>query len=104
MKPVQILVLSLWSILLPPGSASAAEPKLVYAKDGSGVYGHKDTPKLPWCEYVVHDPDRPAPKRVNPGPALPAAPAPADALALFDGKDVSQWRSNSYALVDGCLE
>ncbi len=104
MKPALISAFSVWSILLSLGSASAAEPKLVYAKDGSGVYGHKDTPKLPWCEYVVHDPDRPAPRRVNPGPALPPAPAPADAIVLFDGKDVSQWRSNSYRVVDGCLE
>jgi hypothetical protein len=92
------LVLTALNIVL------AAEPKLIYATNGSGVFGYKDTPKLPWCEYVVHDPDRPAPKRVNPGPALSPAPAPADALFLFDGKDISQWRSNSYRLVDGCLE
>src|SRR5262249_6804175 len=29
---------------------------LVHAKDGSGVYGYKDTPKLPWCQWLVHDP------------------------------------------------
>ena len=76
---------------------------LFYATNGSGVYGHKDTPKLPWCEYVVHDPDRP--RRNASIPARPAAsPAPADAIVLFDGKDVSQWRSNSYRVVDGCLE
>jgi hypothetical protein len=92
------------SVLLWLSVGSAAEPKLVYAKDGSGVFGHKETPKLPWCDYVVHDPDRPAPARVNPGPASPPAPAPADAVLLFDGKDFSQWRSNSYRVIDGCLE
>src|SRR5215207_6637918 len=91
-------------VLIALNTVLAAEPELIYATNGSGVFGYKDTPKLPWCEYVVHDPDRPAPKRVNPGPASSPAPAPADALVLFDGKDVSQWRSNSYALVDGCLE
>jgi hypothetical protein len=40
-------------------SGFAAE--LVKARDGSGVYGYKDTPKLPWCEWLVHDCDRPAP-------------------------------------------
>ena len=84
--------------------AFTAELKLVYATNGSGVYGHKDTPKLPWCDYVVHDPDRPAPRRVNPGPAQPPAPAPADAIWLFDGKDVSAWRSNSWRVLDGCFE
>ncbi len=104
MRPALISVLALGCLLLSPGTVLAAEPKLVHAKDGSGVYGHKDTPKLPWCEFVVHDPDRPAPRRVNPGPALPPAPAPADAITLFDGKDVSHWRSNSYRIIDGCLE
>ena len=27
-----------------------------------------------------------------------------NAIVLFDGKDVSPWRSNSYRVVDGCLE
>jgi hypothetical protein len=69
---------------------------LVYAKDGSGVYGYKDTPKLPWCEYLVHDPDRPAPRRIDPGPAPAAAPIPADAIVLFGGKDLSQWHSSQW--------
>jgi hypothetical protein len=81
-----------------------AAAELVHAKDGSGVYGYKDTPKLPWCDYLVHDPDRPAPPRVAPGPALPPLPPPADAIVLFDGKDMSRWRPADWKLVDGCLE
>src|SRR5439155_26252671 len=61
-------------------------------------------PKLPWCGYLVHDPDRPAPRRVDPGPAAPPAPVPSDAIVLFDGKDLSHWRSNNWKLVDGCIE
>src|SRR5436190_10761393 len=91
-------------LLLALNTGFAAEPILIYAPNGTGVFGYKATPKLPWCEYVVHDPDRPAPKRVNPGPALPPASVPADAIVLFDGKDVSPWRTNTYKLVDGCLE
>ena len=68
--------------------AGAHAVELVYAKDGSGVFGYKDTPKLPWCQWLVHDPDRPAPKRVDPVPAGPPAPVPADAIVLFDGKDL----------------
>jgi hypothetical protein len=52
----------------------------------------------------VHDANRPAPKRVNPGPALPPGAAPSDAVILFDGKDLSQWVKNDWKLVDGCVE
>jgi hypothetical protein len=83
-------------------SAPAAD--LVKAADGSGYYGYKDTPKLPWCGYLVHDPDRPAPKRVDPGPPAPPAPVPADAVVLFDGKDLAQWQASDWKLVDGCAE
>jgi hypothetical protein len=96
--------LILASALFAPTGTRAAEPKLIYATNGSGVFGYKDTPRLPWCGYLVHDPDRPAPARVNLGPALPPTPAPADAIVLFDGKDVSAWRSNSWRIVDGVWE
>jgi len=76
---------------------------LTYAKDGSGVYGHKSSPKLSWCEWRQHDPDRPAPKRIDPGKAGPPAPVPADAIVLFDGKDLSQWQPTDHTIQDGCI-
>jgi hypothetical protein len=82
------------------GTAPAAE--LVHARDGSGVYGYKDTPVLPWCGFHVHDPDRPAPPRIDPGPPPPPAPVPADAIVLFDGSDASKWRGDC-KVDDGCL-
>jgi len=85
-------------------AASPAADQRVYAKDGSGVYGYKDTPKLPWCDWLVHDPDRPAPRRVDPGKAPPPAPVPADALVLFDGQDASRWEPlGDWKVEDGCL-
>jgi hypothetical protein len=86
-------------------AAAVSGAELVKAKDGSGVYGYKDTPKLPWCGYLVHDPDRPAPKRIQApsAPAQPLAP-PSDAIVLFDGKDLSKWGPTGGKLVDGCLE
>ena len=43
----------------------------------------------PWPQ---HSRERPAPKVVTPGPAV-SVPAPSDAIVLFDGKDLSKWRS-----------
>jgi hypothetical protein len=85
------------SCLLPAASPS----DLVKARDGSGVYGYKDTPKLPWCEWLVHDPDRPAPRRVDPGPVPPPAPVPSDALVLFNGADLSKWEAAEGWRIEG---
>ncbi len=87
-KMIRVLGLYLFAVIL--SSAGAAD--LVKAKDGSGVYGYKDTPKLPWCEWVVHDPDRPAPPRIDPGKSGPVAPVPADAVVLFDGTSLAKWK------------
>jgi Domain of Unknown Function (DUF1080) len=96
------LLLTFTTVLTGGLSVTAAD--LEYAKDGSGVYGYKDTPKLPWCNYLVHDPDRPAPKRVDPGPPLPPAPTPADAVVLFDGKSADRWEGGEgWAVRDGVL-
>ena len=77
---------------------------LAYAKDGSGVYGYKDTPVQPWSGFRVHDPDHPAPMRVNSGPVPAPATAPSDAIVLFDGKDLSQWLPSDYKVADGSME
>jgi hypothetical protein len=68
----------------------------VPARDGSGILGYKSTPVLPWCGFHVHDPDRPAPPRVDPGPVPPPAPVPADAIVLFNGRDLEGWRENRW--------
>jgi hypothetical protein len=41
--------------------------------------------------WGIHDPARPAPPVVEPGPAGPPVLPPADALVLFDGRDLSLW-------------
>jgi hypothetical protein len=43
-------------------------------------------------QWPVHDLSRPLPPVVAPGPAGPPVPPPADAVVLFDGKDLSQWQ------------
>ena len=42
--------------------------------------------------WPVHDPNRPQPPVVTPGPAGPPAAPPSDAVVLFDGRDLSAWR------------
>lgn len=42
--------------------------------------------------WSIHDPNRPLPPVVNPGPAGPPVPPPSDAVILFNGKDLSLWR------------
>lgn len=87
-------------LIAPAAAGGATPPELIKARDGSGYFGYKDTPKLPWCEWLVHDPDRPAPPRVDPGPAGPSAVPPADAIVLFSGRDASAWRSPNDWKVD----
>jgi hypothetical protein len=52
--------------------------------------GYSDTPMLPGQKWRVHDIDRPMPAVVTPG--VGSAP-PNDAVVLFDGRDLSQWKS-----------
>ena len=52
--------------------------------------GYEDTPVLPGSKWRVHDGRRPQPQVVTPGSA---SGAPADATVLFDGSDLSKWKS-----------
>ncbi|HUR28364.1 MAG TPA: DUF1080 domain-containing protein [Planctomycetota bacterium] len=67
--------------------------------------GYSDTPFLPGGKWRVHDVARPAPPVVTPG--VGSAP-PSDAIVLFDGKDLAQWKCGEKAagwkLVDGAME
>ena len=47
--------------------------------------------QLPGQKWLVHDHDRPQPRKVTPGKPIPTPSAPSDAIVLFDGKDLSQW-------------
>ena len=57
--------------------------------------------------WKAHDLSRPLPKVVTPSEERGGAPS--DAIVLFDGKDLSKWRSNNgkdakWKIVDGAME
>lgn len=43
--------------------------------------------------WKQHDWDRPRPALVDPGPVPQSSPAPSDAIILFDGSNLDQWRA-----------
>jgi hypothetical protein len=60
--------------------------------------GYTDTPMLPSGKWHVHDPNRPVPPIITPGLTFShGAPAPSDALVLFDGTDFSHWEGDKGA-------
>ena len=90
-----------WLLCFAAALCAQPKPGQVYAKDGSGVFGYRDTPIQPWSGFHVHDPDRPAPPKVDPGDA---SRPPSDAVVLFDGSDLSQWQASDWRLGDGYVE
>ena len=59
-------------------------------ENANGIQGYTDSPLLPGGKWHVHDPNRPQPAIVTPGESV--GKAPSDAIVLFDGKDLSNWR------------
>lgn len=58
--------------------------------------GYKDTPMLPGGKWHVHDGDRPLPPIITPGTSSTQetpGKAPSDAVVLFDGQNLSHWKS-----------
>lgn len=63
------------------------------ASAGDDTRGYNDTPQIVGQKWRVHDMARPRPVKVSPGALTPSAEPPADAIILFNGKDLSQWVS-----------
>jgi len=65
--------------------------------------------QVPDISWPPADTTRPRPPVITPGPAGAPVPAPSDAIVLFDGSDLSQWRSDSgkpagWTVRDGYME
>lgn len=81
--------------LLPTSLALAAAASLAVAQSPPG--------------FKAHDMSRPRPKVVKPAPQALPVPPPADAVVLFDGKSLSEWRSADggpakWVIEDGAIE
>ncbi len=50
-------------------------------------------PSVPTLPEPIHDTTRARPPVVNPGSGPVITPVPSDAIVLFDGRDLSEWRS-----------
>jgi hypothetical protein len=88
-RPVFVLLTGLAVGCLPLLAEDPPKPK---------VEGYTDTPKIAGSKWHIHDPNRPQPPVVTPGKTFSHdAPAPSDAVVLFDGKDLSKWVNDNGA-------
>jgi hypothetical protein len=74
----------------PPGRGRGAPSDAGRVLGPDGVWwGLDNTPMIPGLPWRIHDANRPQPPVVRP-PAREGG-LPSDAVALFDGKDLSRW-------------
>jgi hypothetical protein len=103
--------LSTWKQPAVLAAVAFAGLGLMNARGEEKKIGYRDTPLLPDGRWHVHDSERPQPKAVNPGTAgIAETPGkgPSDAILLFDGTDLSKWRTakgepTGWKVENGCL-
>jgi hypothetical protein len=90
---MKLLLVGLLAATLAAAQTPPAQKKggnTIPPEAGDDVRGYNDTPQLPGQKWKVHDMERPRPPKVTPAPYVEEKP-PADAIVLFDGKDLSKW-------------
>lgn len=77
----------------PPPQAQAQAPDPGPVRDANGaVIGYTNMAEIPGTPWRIHDAARPHPPVVAPGASAGAPPA--DAVVLFNGRDLSAWAHN----------
>lgn len=87
-------------------SAVLTSISIVSAEEGFHQYkspGVTWTPRIPGQEWIVHQIDRPQPPRVVPGEYTGMAPAPSDAIVLFDGTSLDKFWPGKCTIHDGAI-
>jgi hypothetical protein len=75
---------------------TAVSTGAMFRASAETLLGYTDTPMLPSGKWHVHDPNRPKPVVVAPAATFSQeAPAPSDAIVLFNGRDLSQWEGSN---------
>jgi hypothetical protein len=87
MSKTQLTTSLVCSLIVAAMNADAADAKNL---------GYTNTPFIPGTTWHVHDGTRPEPRIVTPAATFShMAPAPGDAIVLFDGTDLSKWQLGS---------
>ncbi len=107
-RALAICCLITLSVFTRADRATAQDGLITRPTPTGSIVGYQDTPRMPWTggKYHVHDPDRPIPKVVLPrlpDAPPPSAPAPSDAIVLFDGRQTDSWDAPSWTVQDGAF-
>ncbi|MDR3234323.1 MAG: DUF1080 domain-containing protein [Planctomycetaceae bacterium] len=70
---------------------------------GEEAPGYTDTPQLPNSRWKIHDQNRPQPVKTAPGQGDIGATPPSDAVILFDGTNLNEWKGKNLQVIENSI-